>query len=236
MSRPYIAEITGGVRGLSVGDRVSPRAGATGTGPTGRATGTGHVDVESSNFILFYGKDSPFSQHHLATIKLDGFTYNCSEQMYMQNKAVYFGDVETGNCIMNSPNPKQQKKLGRTVKGFNRNRWMVVAPPLVRQCSMAKFEQNPVLRDILLQSFPKILVEANPFDSRWGIGLSASDERSLSRKTWRGENLLGFILTSVRDTMLQEMCGFKTLISYLPVSDSVVGKTSTEELTKVEKK
>ena len=47
-----------------------------------------------------------------------------------------------------------------------------------------------------------ILVEASPYDRIWGIGLAASDPRALDARQWRGQNLLGRILTSLRDELL----------------------------------
>jgi predicted NAD-dependent protein-ADP-ribosyltransferase YbiA (DUF1768 family) len=43
-----------------------------------------------------------------------------------------------------------------------------------------------------------VLVEASPRDTIWGIGLSASNERALDSRTWRGLNLLGFALMKAR--------------------------------------
>ena len=43
-----------------------------------------------NKFTLFYGKDSPFSQHHPATFTIDGVKYNCSEQYMMHQKAGMF--------------------------------------------------------------------------------------------------------------------------------------------------
>lgn len=51
----------------------------------------------------------------------------------------------------------------------------------------------------ILSTGKKILVEANPYDKIWGIGLTAEDERAWSKETWEGDNLLGFALTEVRD-------------------------------------
>jgi hypothetical protein len=43
------------------------------------------------------------------------------------------------------------------------------------------------------------LVEASPIDAIWGIALAEDDKDALDIKKWRGENLLGYILTSLRD-------------------------------------
>ena len=58
--------------------------------------------------------------------------------------------------------------------------------------------QNENLRKALLMTGSKTLVEASPFNKIWGIGLHASDPHSRSRKTWKGQNLLGEILTEVK--------------------------------------
>ena len=66
--------------------------------------------------------------------------------------------------------------------------------------------QNSRLKKKLIANYPKILVEANPTDIILGIGLSTSDVRSFTKSTWLGQNLLGYILTCIRDEfMLDEM-------------------------------
>ena len=50
-------------------------------------------------------------------------------------------------------------------------------------------------------------VEASLWDVLWGIGLYANDPRALHRKTWKGKNWLGFILTELREEFFAaEMC------------------------------
>ena len=47
----------------------------------------------------------------------------------------------------------------------------------------------------------KIIVEASPYDSIWGIGMGAKDENIEDPTAWNGENLLGFALMEVRDLL-----------------------------------
>ena len=48
------------------------------------------------------------------------------------------------------------------------------------------------------------LVEASPYDTIWGIGLDAEDPQAIDRNQWRGMNLLGRILTNVREQIIRE--------------------------------
>lgn len=40
-------------------------------------------------------------------------------------------------------------------------------------------------------------------DRIWGIGLSKDDRRALNKETWKGQNLLGYILTRLRDKWME---------------------------------
>ena len=64
--------------------------------------------------------------------------------------------------------------------------------------NLAKFGQHKELRDFLLGTGNKVLVEASPQDAIWGIGLAADDDRAASPEHWPGLNLLGFALMEVR--------------------------------------
>jgi ribA/ribD-fused uncharacterized protein len=100
--------------------------------------------------------------------------------------------------------PKQQKALGRTVRGFSEPLWNEGAKEVVYKGSRAKYGQNPELKELLLSTAGTTLVEASPYDSIWGIGLRASDSRAKSRETWRGTNWLGETLTRLRDEFIAE--------------------------------
>lgn len=47
-------------------------------------------------------------------------------------------------------------------------------------------------------------MEASPRDNIWGIGLTEDDPRARDSNQWLGKNLLGYILTEVRDELVRE--------------------------------
>jgi ribA/ribD-fused uncharacterized protein len=75
---------------------------------------------------------------------------------------------------------------------------------IVVDANTAKFGQNPPLRDFLLGTGERVIVEASPTDRIWGIGLAASDERAADPAQWRGLNLLGFALMQARDDLARD--------------------------------
>ena len=61
------------------------------------------------------------------------------------------------------------------------------------------------MRKALKETGDNEIVEASPYDKVWGIGLAADDPRAQHKDTWQGKNLLGIVLTAVREKMRFEM-------------------------------
>ena len=120
----------------------------------------------------------------------------------MAAKALLFGDAETADRIRQAPHPEAAKALGREVRGFDEQLWVQRRFDLVVTGNLAKFGQHVELRDFLLTTGSRVLVEASPVDRIWGIGLAADHEHAASPEHWRGLNLLGFALMEVRHQLL----------------------------------
>ena len=73
-----------------------------------------------------------------APFYLDGNRFNCVEQYYMYRKAKTFNDTRAMHNIMTTCNPKKQKRIGRTIKHFNKNTWDNISPDIVRKAVYAK--------------------------------------------------------------------------------------------------
>ncbi len=138
------------------------------------------------------------SQWWPATFTLEGERYPTAEHFMMAEKAMLFEDAEVRARILQAASPSAAKRLGRQVRGFQQDRWEEARSEIVVRGNLAKFSQNPLLRDFLLDTGDRVLVEASPVDRIWGIGLAADDPRAENPEQWRGLNLLGFALMEVR--------------------------------------
>ena len=160
-----------------------------------------------SDFVFFWGHEARmennpeacFSQWWHSDFEVDGVWYNCAEQYMMAQKALQFGDRTVYQQIMASYSPMEQKKLGRKVAGFDAEIWNKIRYSIVVKGNKAKFLQNPSLWKYLLSTGDKILVEASPKDTVWGIGMPKEDKDAIRPNKWKGQNLLGFALMEVRD-------------------------------------
>jgi ribA/ribD-fused uncharacterized protein len=153
-------------------------------------------------FTFFWRPDSPFSQWHPARFTVDGNGFVCAEQFMMHGKATLFGDADIATKILAASEPRAHKALGRKVRGFDDATWKREREAIVYAGSKAKFTQNPALLELLLATAPTRLVEASPMDRIWGIGMAASNPDATTPAKWRGQNLLGAILTRLRDDLI----------------------------------
>jgi ribA/ribD-fused uncharacterized protein len=175
---------------------------------------TGRADLivreaqgELPELLFFWGHRPPrdggvgpgcLSQWYPAPFESDGVSFPTAEHYMMVGKARLFGDAEAERRILAAPDPDEAKSLGRRVPGFDERAWAQARFALVVTGNLAKFTQHPPLRDFLLATGEKVLVEASPYDRVWGIGLAADAPEAASPCRWRGENLLGFALMEVR--------------------------------------
>ncbi|GHU53896.1 hypothetical protein FACS1894200_14390 [Spirochaetia bacterium] len=162
-------------------------------------------------FLFFWGHKpqadgritkAALSQWWPSDFVLDSTRYFCMEQYMMAAKARVFGDSEIQAGIMKSRDPREIKAFGRQVRGFDGAVWEANRSEIVISGNVAKFTQDERLKEYLLSTKDKILVEASPYDIIWGIGLAEDDVKSKNPLAWKGLNLLGFALMEVRDQII----------------------------------
>ena len=164
---------------------------------------------EAMTFLLFWGhtskpgkiKKACLSQWYPCDFAVDGVRYHTTEQYMMAQKALLFEDSETHERIMQADHPADYKALGRAIRHFDEEKWNAHKDQIVLAGNIAKFSQNPELKDFLLGTGDSVLAEASPYDCIWGIGLGMDDPLAGNPNHWRGENLLGFVLMETRDIL-----------------------------------
>ncbi|KAI1212629.1 DUF1768-domain-containing protein [Annulohypoxylon truncatum] len=136
--------------------------------------------------------------------------FNCAEQFMMYCKAGRFHDSATQKLILATQDPKEQKRLGRLTKEFRRASWDEIKSAVVVAGNMAKFTQNPHLKNLLLDTGDRLLAEASSHDRVWGIGYTLKQALAgQDQETW-GENRLGKALMEVRERLRGDRVGNDT--------------------------
>lgn len=144
---------------------------------------------------------SCLSQWWPSPFVVDGVTYATAEHWMMAGKARLFEDREAERRAVSAGHPSQAKAAGRLVRGFDEQTWQRERFAMVVEGSVHKFTAHDDLREFLLNTGDRVLVEASPVDRVWGIGLAANDKAAGDPARWRGPNLLGFALMEARDRL-----------------------------------
>jgi ribA/ribD-fused uncharacterized protein len=125
----------------------------------------------------------------------------------MQHKALLFSDHSTAREILLTSSPRKCKALGRSTSGFVAEVWDKHKLAVVTEGSYHKFMHSLAadpeeLKNKLLATGDRELVEASRFDRVWGVGFTREQLRigkkgGYGREKW-GENLLGKALMAAR--------------------------------------
>lgn len=172
------------------------------------------------NYTFFWGASDVLSNWHLSEFVVGSIKFNRNEQHMMYRKSLLFGDTVTAAKILREPDAKRQKDLGQQVTPWVESVWVANRMRIMVEGLYAKFSQNPKMALVLLGTGTTTLVEASPYDDIWGVKLGVDHPDILDPAKWRGLNLLGQALESVR-TMLRKKLGISldTLEPGLPAGD-----------------
>lgn len=143
-----------------------------------------------------------FSQWFESPFVLNGIGYATAEHYMMAEKARLFDDPETLRQVLAAKSPAQAKKLGREIRNYDDRLWEARRFDAVVEGNLAKFSQTASLKDFLLTTEDRVLVEASPVDKVWGVGMAEDHPAIGDPSMWQGLNLLGFALMEVRRQLL----------------------------------
>lgn len=132
---------------------------------------------------------APFTVH----LKGHATTFPTVEHYFHYQKADLFNDKSAKIAILNTPDPLQAKRIGRKVINFDPKTWDTVAEKHIANGMYLKFSQHPELKEKLLATGTENLLEANPYDNKYGIGRNGN-----------GQNLTGKCLMRVRNLFQEQ--------------------------------
>ena len=156
------------------------------------------------NVVCFHNPDEEngyMSNWYPSVFMFGGVEFSSMEQYMMYRKAVCFGDEDIAAQILATSDTAEIKALGRLVLGYDDNWWNGVRQIIVYEGLLAKFSQNVALGKQLKKTGKAVLAECAVKDRIWGIGLSMNDPNRFDRDRWQGQNLLGYTLMMVRDSL-----------------------------------
>ncbi|KKT14530.1 MAG: hypothetical protein UW76_C0049G0002 [Parcubacteria group bacterium GW2011_GWF2_44_8b] len=138
--------------------------------------------------IFFYGQEfyvlSNFSSFQ---IEWKGKLWPTSEHIYQAEK---FEDENLREKIRNCRSAHTALKLAQSNKDNNRNDWHKVNLPVMKEILHAKVAQHPYVKEKLLATGDRELIEDSWRDDFWGWGPNKD-----------GENHLGKLWMEVRDEL-----------------------------------
>ena len=172
-------------------------------------------NIKCSNGYAYFFQDTPLSNWWRSTpsIPYDGHKFTSSEALFMYLKAKGMGDDECALKIVEADNDTSftekkrfalVKKLGRQCK-FNEATYLEMREEWMRTALTAKLKVDAAFKDVLMaqEFYGLTFVEASPFDAVWGIKTSATKKvLAEGEAAWKGLNLLGKLLTQLRDENL----------------------------------
>ena len=164
---------------------------------------------EDSNTIGFFGELCPFSNFYEAEFIWNGHIYHSSEQYIQHQKAKFCGDAAAVNEILSCKTALQSKRASRNIDNYRLDDWIKFAETECIKGLTAKFDQNPNLRKLLINTGDKKLIECS-WDGVWGTGCPLNRTDCLNPDNWESEGLLGKLLMAVRErlkgpTLMQSM-------------------------------
>lgn len=146
----------------------------------------------------FFGDYRFLSNFWPAPMTLEGIMYPTVEHAFQAWKAP---TIVERRLIAAAPTPGKAKAKGNTLK--IRPDWDDIRFDVMQFLVTVKFMKSPILRQMLVDTGDKQLIEANDWgDKRWGEAWElAQPESNWPAGTWvnlGGDNYLGKILTRIR--------------------------------------
>lgn len=162
--------------------------------------------INQFGYVEFWDDKDFMSNFYRSEFEYNGHILYCSEQLFMIKKAEAFKQSEYVDKIIKagSPNahPMVYKKIGRSIPGWETygETWEKQRYNVMIETLKEKFK-DPKLKEMLINTGDKVLIEASKYDGIWGVKLPKGHEDVKVVERWKGTNLLGFALMEVRSSL-----------------------------------
>ena len=148
---------------------------------------------EDAHTVGFQGKLAPLSNMHPCKLTVDGKDHNSAEHFIQYTKVMLANLEDLAQKIRDTECPYTAKSIGGSVQI---PMWSNVDEEVVKLAIKTKYEQNPHLRKILLNTGTKTILECTP-DLKWGAAISL-DSKLFGTGRHPGRNLTGCFLQEER--------------------------------------
>ena len=147
---------------------------------------------------LFQGESCPLSNLYMSEITIEGVTYASNEHFYQYQKCSELGAEDLAKAVLEAKTGRNAMFIGQKLRPPND--WAYESGANIMKIGVAaKFEKEE-LKDYLLATVG-IIGEATK-GRKWGIGWGLHSQEAVSIDKWTGSNLMGGILTDLRDQLL----------------------------------
>lgn len=140
------------------------------------------MEQEKIKFYSESGQYGEFSNFALFPIKIKGKTWKTSEHYFQAQK---FDNKAHQEKIRKAASPMMAAQLGRTRKVRIRKNWDNIRDNVMYDALVAKFSQHQELKELLISTGEKILIEHTENDSYWGDGGDGSGKNKLGKLLMR---------------------------------------------------
>ena len=109
-------------------------------------------------------------------------------------------DYAAAMRIQQLRDPAAMKRAGKHLKPKTDND-RKLEEMLIEEALYQKFTSNQALRDAIIATENRIMLECNPYDNHYGTGVEIADDK-LANNTYEGKNVMGKLLMKVRDKIM----------------------------------
>jgi hypothetical protein len=150
------------------------------------------------NTTIFFGQNSPLSNHHPSPMIVDNIDYRCNEQYYFAMRAQQMGDDRIHYRVMAALDPKVMLREGRKAENKLGIKVEDAEKKIMTRGVREKFDQNPALREFLLGTANTRIGESAASNKKWGTGFHLGHKDAFNTDLW-ADNMLGETIQEQRD-------------------------------------